>query len=111
MAPGRRPTCVGCACRRHFTHGPLLGRESSRKDEHFTDVVSASAARTKTISPQRLRSKSERYFTEYLWIESDHLEPLRFYRLYQAPNNSQFSSKADQRDDVERFRCDTQFTT
>ena len=45
---------------------------------------------------------------EYLWIESDHLEPLRFYRLYQALNNSQFSSKAD-KDDVERFRCDTQF--
>jgi hypothetical protein len=45
---------------------------------------------------------------EYLWIESEQLEPLRFYRLYQALNNSQFSSRAG-KDDVSRFHCDTRF--
>jgi hypothetical protein len=45
---------------------------------------------------------------EYLWVESDQLEPLRFYRLYRALNSSQFSSRAG-KDDVSRFRCDTGF--
>lgn len=45
---------------------------------------------------------------EYIWIETDQLEALRFYRLYRALNSSQFSSRAD-KDDVSRFSCDTQF--
>lgn len=45
---------------------------------------------------------------EYIWIETDELEPLRFYRLYRALNSSQFSSRAD-KDDVSRFRCETRF--
>jgi len=45
---------------------------------------------------------------EYIWIETDDLEPLRFYRLYQALNNSQFGSRARE-EDVERFRCHTDF--
>lgn len=45
---------------------------------------------------------------EYIWIETEQLEPLRFYRLYRALNSSQFSSRAD-KDDVSRFACETQF--
>jgi hypothetical protein len=45
---------------------------------------------------------------EYIWIESDELEPLRFYRLYQGLNNSQFKSRAS-KEDVERFACITRF--
>ncbi len=45
---------------------------------------------------------------EYIWIESDQLEPLRFYRLYQGLNNSQFKSRADE-EDVGRFACITRF--
>lgn len=45
---------------------------------------------------------------EYLWLETDVLEPLRFYRVYQVLNSSQFSSRAD-KDDVSRFRCGTRF--
>jgi len=45
---------------------------------------------------------------EYWWIETDELEPLRFYRLYRALNKSQFGSRATD-DDVQRFSCDTQF--
>ncbi len=45
---------------------------------------------------------------EYLWVDSDQLEPLRFYRLYRALNNSQLGGRAD-KDDVSRFGCDTQF--
>lgn len=45
---------------------------------------------------------------EYLWVETERLEPLRFYRLYRALNNSQFGGRAD-KDDVTRFTCDTQF--
>lgn len=45
---------------------------------------------------------------EYLLLESDRLEPLRFYRLYRALNSSEFSSRAG-KDDVSRFRCDTHF--
>jgi len=45
---------------------------------------------------------------EYLWVESEKLEPLRFYRLYRSLNKSQFGSRAGE-EDVSRFRCDTQF--
>lgn len=45
---------------------------------------------------------------EYIWLETDQLEPLRFFRLYESLNNSQFGGRADE-DDVERFRCDTRF--
>ncbi|MCB1800902.1 MAG: trypsin-like peptidase domain-containing protein [Gammaproteobacteria bacterium] len=45
---------------------------------------------------------------EYSWLETDRLEPLRFYRLYQSLNDSQFSSRAG-KDDVSRFTCDTRF--
>jgi hypothetical protein len=45
---------------------------------------------------------------EFLWVESDELEPLRFYRLYRALNKSQFNSRARE-EDVGRFQCDTRF--
>jgi len=45
---------------------------------------------------------------EYIWVETEQLEPLRFYRLYRALNSSQFGSRAG-KDDVERFLCDTRF--
>jgi hypothetical protein len=45
---------------------------------------------------------------EYAWLESDDLGPLRFNRLYQALNDSQFGSRAGE-DDVTRFRCETRF--
>ena len=45
---------------------------------------------------------------EFIWIESDELDPLRFYRLYQALNASQFGSRATE-DDVTHFRCTTRF--
>ncbi len=49
-----------------------------------------------------------RIIYEYLWLESDQLEPMRFYRLYSSLNNSQFSAGA-KKDDVTRFRCTTRF--
>lgn len=49
-----------------------------------------------------------RILYEYAWLESQQLEPLRFYRLYQSLNNSQFSSRAG-KDDVSRFTCNTRF--
>ncbi len=45
---------------------------------------------------------------EFIWVESDKLGPLRFYRLYQALNASQFGSRATE-DDVKQFRCTTRF--
>ena len=45
---------------------------------------------------------------EYAWLESEQMEPLRFKRLYEALNDSQFGSRAG-KDDVTRFRCDTRF--
>lgn len=45
---------------------------------------------------------------EFAWLEAGELEPLRFYRLYQALNNSQFGSRANE-DDVTGFQCDTRF--
>ncbi|MCB1774724.1 MAG: trypsin-like peptidase domain-containing protein [Gammaproteobacteria bacterium] len=45
---------------------------------------------------------------EYNWIETDQLDPLRFYRAYEALNTSQFGGRAKE-DDVERFDCDTRF--
>ena len=108
MAPGRRPTCVGCACPAPFHRRSAAGtRVRSRKDEHLYRRFSISCKNENDIYLSDTLEVGKMLY-EYLWIESDHLEPLRFYRLYQALNNSQFSSKAD-KDDVERFRCDTQF--
>lgn len=45
---------------------------------------------------------------EFLWLESDQLSRMRFYRLYEALNASQFSARAGE-DEVERFRCETRF--
>ena len=45
---------------------------------------------------------------EYNWIETDQMDPLRFYRAYEALNSSQFGGRAKE-DDVERFDCDTHF--
>jgi hypothetical protein len=45
---------------------------------------------------------------EYHWVESDTLGALRFYRLYESLNASQFGGRADE-EDVERFACDTEF--
>ena len=45
---------------------------------------------------------------EYHWLETDELDPLRFYRVYQSLNVSQFGGRARE-DDVTRFRCDTRF--
>lgn len=45
---------------------------------------------------------------EYIWIESDELETLRFHRAYQSLNSSQFGGRAG-KDEVERFDCSTRF--
>ncbi|MDJ0739058.1 MAG: serine protease [Gammaproteobacteria bacterium] len=45
---------------------------------------------------------------EYAWLETAEMEPQRFYRLYEAFNDSQFGSRAG-KDDVTRFRCETGF--
>lgn len=45
-----------------------------------------------------------RVIYEYVWVESEQLDPVRFYQLYSSLNNSQFGSAAD-KDDVTRFRC------
>jgi hypothetical protein len=45
---------------------------------------------------------------EFVWLESDSLESLRFARLYKALNNSQFGGRA-RKDDVSRFDCETEF--
>jgi serine protease Do len=45
---------------------------------------------------------------EYHWLETESLDPLRFYRVYESLNVSQFGGRA-QEDDVGRFRCDTHF--
>lgn len=45
---------------------------------------------------------------EFIWLESDELQPLRFSRLYRSLNNSQFSSRAAE-DDVTRFDCENHF--
>lgn len=45
---------------------------------------------------------------EFAWLESDDLDPLRFNRLYESLNESQFGSRAG-KDDVTRFRCETRF--
>lgn len=45
---------------------------------------------------------------EFIWLEAEQLEAQRFYRLYEAVNSSQFGGKSGE-DDVERFRCSTQF--
>ena len=45
---------------------------------------------------------------EYFWLESDELNPIQFYNLYQNLNKDQIESKMD-RDIVSNFNCDTWF--
>ena len=45
---------------------------------------------------------------EYFWLESDELNPVQFYSLYQNLNKDQIESKID-RDIVSNFSCDTWF--
>jgi hypothetical protein len=80
------------------------------------------------VKPDRLykqlaiscRNENEIYLTdkidvgkllyEFVWLESDQLEALRFSRLYKALNNSQFGGRA-RKDDVTRFDCETEFVS
>jgi len=45
---------------------------------------------------------------EYLWLESDQLNPVTFSRLYQRLNSSQITSRA-KKQDVSLFNCNTHF--
>jgi hypothetical protein len=45
---------------------------------------------------------------EYYWLESDELNPIQFYNLYQNLNKDQIESKVD-RDIVSNFNCETWF--
>lgn len=45
---------------------------------------------------------------DYFWLESDELNPVQFYRLYQNLNKDQIDSKLD-RDVVSNFSCRTWF--
>ena len=45
---------------------------------------------------------------EYYWLESDELNPIQFYQLYENLNQDQIESKLD-RDIVSNFNCDTWF--
>jgi hypothetical protein len=45
---------------------------------------------------------------EYYWLESDSLNPIQFYNLYESFNSDQIDSKPD-RDQVTNFSCDNWF--
>ncbi len=45
---------------------------------------------------------------DYFWLESDELNPIQFYRLYQNLNKDQIDTKLD-RDQVSNFSCRTWF--
>ena len=45
---------------------------------------------------------------EYFWLESDELNPVQFYTLYENLNKDQIESKMD-RDTVSNFNCETWF--
>jgi hypothetical protein len=77
------------------------------KPEHLYRRLTISCKNENEIFlSDRLQVGKIRY--EFIWLESDSLERPRFYRLYEALNASQLSSRADE-DDIERFRCDTRF--
>jgi hypothetical protein len=77
------------------------------KPEHLYRRLTISCKNENEIFlSDRLQVGKIRY--EFIWLESDSLEKPRFYRLYEALNASQLSSRANE-DDVERFRCDTRF--
>lgn len=78
-----------------------------RKPEHLYERYSISCKNENEIF---LTDELEvgKIIYEFLWVESEELGPLRFSRLYEALNTSQFSSKASE-DDVSRFECATQF--
>ena len=49
-----------------------------------------------------------RLLYDYFWLESDELNPIQFYRLYQNLNKDQIDGKLD-RDVVSNFNCRTWF--
>ena len=46
---------------------------------------------------------------EYIWMETEKLSPIRFYRRYELVNRSLIESRADERD-VTNYSCYTDFT-
>jgi hypothetical protein len=78
-----------------------------KKDEHLYRRFSISCENENDIFlSDRLEVGKVLY--EYNWIETDQLDPLRFFRVYESLNSSQFGGRANE-DDVERFVCDTRF--
>ncbi len=78
-----------------------------KKDDLFRSFHTRCSNEDNIFLSDQLSMGSINY--EYLWLDSDKLNPARFYRYYETHNNSALASNAGKRD-VTNFACYTAFT-
>lgn len=78
-----------------------------KKDDLFRTYFTRCSNEDNIFLSSRLDVGSINY--EYMWLETEKLNPTRFYRRYEKVNNSIIGSHATKRD-VTNFSCHTDFT-
>jgi hypothetical protein len=78
-----------------------------KKDDLFRSFYTRCSNEDNIFLSNQLSIGSINY--EYLWLDSDKLNPVRFYRRYEKLNSSVLASHAGKRD-VTNFACHTAFT-
>ncbi len=79
-----------------------------KKDDLFRSFYTRCSNEDDIYLSEQLSMGSINY--EYLWLDTNKLNPSRFYRRYEKLNNSALASHAGKRD-VTNFACYTAFTT
>jgi len=77
-----------------------------KKDDLFLSYFTRCSNEDNIFLSSRLDVGSINY--EYMWLETEKLSPIRFYRRYEKVNNSIIGSRATKRD-VTNFSCHTDF--
>jgi len=78
-----------------------------KKDDLFLAYFTRCSNEGNIFISSRLHVGTINY--EYIWMETEKLSPIRFYRRYEAVNSSVIGSRAGKRD-VTNFSCYTDFT-
>ncbi len=78
-----------------------------KKDDLFRTFFTRCSNEDNIFISSRLNVGTINY--EYMWLETEKLSPLRFYRRYEKVNSSVIGSRAGKRD-VTNFSCHTDFT-
>jgi len=78
-----------------------------KKEDLFRNFLTQCSNQENTYLSKNLSIGTINY--EYIWMDTDKLHPVRFYKRYEKMNTSFIQSEAD-RSDVTNFACHTGFT-